>query len=329
MKSSIFEQPFFRLISSELKVLEEIVTEELRHYDPTLVEAAMHLMRAGGKRLRPVMVLLAAQASATGALSEKSHQWLAMAVEILHTATLIHDDIIDGASLRRGLPTVNRKWGLRTSVLTGDFLLARSCFLISMIENVRLNTIFSEMVMDMCNGEMSQLKRRYKSNISYEEYLEQVRCKTALLMAVGCQGASIINGADQNTEQALYDYGHNLGIAFQIMDDILDFSVSEGQMGKSGRSDLAQGQVTLPTYYALQSSEQSAELRALIDSHLEQVAEQERAFEIVLASGALERCHEEARMYINRAHKALEKLPDSPAQKALGQLAEFSIQRSE
>lgn len=329
MKSSVFEQPFFKQISSELKVLEKMVIKELKHYDPTLIEAATHLMKAGGKRLRPVMVLLTAQATAHDLTPEKSHQLLAMAVEILHTATLIHDDIIDDSSMRRGLPTVNQKWGLRTSVLTGDFLLARSCYLISMIENIRLNTIFSEMVMDMCNGEMAQLKRRYKSSLSYDEYLEQVRCKTALLMAIGCQGAAIINQADPSHEKALYDYGHNLGIGFQIMDDILDFSVSEGEMGKSVRNDLAQGQVTLPTYFALQNAQHADELKSLIDNKLALDSEQKRAFEIVVSSDALERSQQKARSYIKKALEALNILPETPASQALRDLAEFSIQRSE
>ena len=286
----------------------------------------MHLMKAGGKRLRPVMVLLSARAS--GATEAGlAHHYLAMAVEILHTATLIHDDIIDGSSLRRGRPTVNHQWGLRTSVLTGDFLLARSCYYISLIENVRLNTIFSQMVMDMCNGEMSQLERRYQATITYEQYIEQVRCKTALLMAVGCQGAAIITHADQAQEKALYSYGHDLGIAFQIMDDMLDFTVSEGEMGKSARSDLIQGQVTLPTWYALQDSPHADELRRLIEARFADAGDLERGLDIVLTSGAIARCEREAKSYADQAVAALAALPESPAREALKDLAAFAIER--
>jgi len=334
MKTSVSEHAFFRLISPELKKLEEVVLQELQHYDPKLVQAATHLMRAGGKRLRPVMVLLSAQACsmAQGAdfqgHAHNSHQILAMAVEILHTATLIHDDIIDGSALRRGLPTVNEKWGLRTSVLTGDFLLARACYYISVIEKVRLNTIFSQMVMDMCNGEMSQLERRYKSTISYEEYLEQVRSKTALLMAIGCQGAAIINGASAEVEMALYHYGHDVGIAFQIMDDILDYVVAEGEMGKSARNDLAQGQVTLPCYFALRHSPQATELAAIIERKMSETEDLERALEIVINSDAITRCQQAAQEYIDKAKAHLACLPDSEARQALVELAEFAIQRS-
>lgn len=324
----VSEQSFFRLIGAELQTLEAVVLKELENYDPKLVAAATHLMRAGGKRLRPVMALLAARATGQTDQARNPHQLLAMAVEILHTATLIHDDIIDGAHLRRGLPTVNQKWGLRTSVLTGDFLLARACYYISVIEEVRLNTIFSQMVMDMCNGEMSQLERRYKSTITYDEYLDQVRSKTALLMAIACQGAAIINHASPETEQALYAYGHDLGIAFQIMDDILDYTVSEGEMGKSAQNDLVQGQVTLPCYFALQHAPEAAELQAIIDRRLSEPNDWQRALEIVMHSDALERCHTEAQRYIAQAKAHLQILPASDARDALADLAEFAIQRS-
>lgn len=324
--TSLLQQSFFKLVSPELAELEQVVLRELEQYEPTLVEASMHLMKAGGKRLRPVMVLLAGRASGAEAAG-LAHHYLAMAVEILHTATLIHDDIIDGSSLRRGRPTVNHKWGLRTSVLTGDFLLARSCYYISLIEKVRLNTIFSQMVMDMCNGEISQLENRFQANISYEQYLVQVKCKTALLMAVGCQGAAIITGADAAQEQALYRYGHDLGIAFQIMDDMLDFTVSEGEMGKSARSDLAGGQITLPTWHALRESPHADELKQLIESRFEGEGELERGLAIVLESPALAHCEQEARRYADSALAALQALPESPARAALAELAEFAIER--
>ncbi len=326
MKSMLHQQSFFRLVSPELSELEAVILRELEKYDPTLVEAAMHLMKAGGKRLRPVMVLLSGLACGDGSVS-LNHHYLAMAVEILHTATLIHDDIIDASATRRGRPTVNHKWGLRTSVLTGDFLLARSCYYISLIEKTRLNTIFSQMVMDMCNGEMSQLERRYRATISYEQYLDQVRSKTALLMAIGCQGAAIISGAAAEQEQALYTYGHDLGIAFQIMDDILDFTVSDSELGKSARNDLVQGQVTLPTWYALQDSPHADELRALIEKRFDGEGEIERGIQIVLDSGALARCEQEARNYVNKACAALQGLAETPARSALVDLAEFAIQR--
>ncbi|MEZ0370054.1 MAG: polyprenyl synthetase family protein [Candidatus Sericytochromatia bacterium] len=326
MNSLLQQESFFQLVSTELQELEQVVLGELEHYDPTLVAAAVHLMKAGGKRLRPVMVLLAGRAVGLQAAGQ-AHHYLAMAVEILHTATLIHDDIIDGSSLRRGLPTVNQQWGLRTSVLTGDFLLARSCYYISLIEKIRLNTIFSQMVMEMCNGEMSQLERRYRASISYEQYLEQVRCKTALLMAVGCQGAAIISEAETAQEEALYTYGHELGIAFQIMDDMLDFTVSENEMGKSACNDLVQGQITLPTWYALQESPAADELRTLIERRFETEGDLERGLAIVRESPGLKRCESDAQRHVQLAIAALQVLPESPARAAMADLAEFSIQR--
>ncbi len=323
------QEKFFKRVEPALAELEKVVLEELQYYTPELIEAASHLMKAGGKRLRPIMVLLCAQACHSQDQVSHEHHLLAMAVEVLHTATLIHDDIIDGSETRRGLPTVNRKWGLRTSVLTGDFLLARSCFYISNIQKVRLNTIFSQMVMDMCNGEIAQLKRRYRSALTLEEYLEQVSCKTALLMAIGCQGAGIINDVPPEIEEALYQYGHNLGVAFQIMDDMLDFSSTDGALGKSAHNDLVQGQVTLPSFYALQNSPDAAELKAIIDRHLELEGDHERALDIILSSDAMQRSEQKSHDYVEAAIQAIEILPDSEAKQALADLARFSIKRSQ
>lgn len=326
MSNLLSQRSFFQLVGPELAELEQVVLKELEHYDPTLIEAALHLMKAGGKRLRPIMVLLTGRAT-SNQTSQLPHHYLAMAVEILHTATLIHDDIIDGASLRRGMPTVNEKWGLRTSILTGDFLLARSCYYISLIEKVRLNTVFSQMVMDMCNGEISQLKRRYQANITYEQYLEQVRGKTALLMAVGCQGAAIISDANAEQEQAMYTYGHDLGIAFQILDDILDFTSQNQDLGKNALGDLASGQVTLPTWFALQDSPHAVELKSLIESEFAQPNDLEKALEIVQESQAIQKSKQRAEQFVQQARQALSALPVSEAREALHELAEFAIQR--
>ena len=330
MKSAIQNHSFFRLLEKDLVTLEATMMEELQVYDPTLIDAATHLIKAGGKRLRPVMALLCARATLPAHASlERPHFLLAMALEVLHTATLIHDDIIDASSLRRGLPTVNQQWGNRTAVLAGDFLLARSCYYVSVIASVRLNTIFSQMVMDMCNGELSQFQRRYKSSLSLDEYLEQISSKTALLMAVGCQGSGIINATDPVVEKALYHYGHQVGLAFQIMDDMLDFSESERETGKSVYNDLAQGQITLPTWYALRNSPHGSELQTLIDQHFQAEGDLERAIAIVLDSQALETCHEKALEYVREATETLHVLPESEARLALADLAAFSIRRKQ
>lgn len=326
MSNLLSQRSFFQLVGPELAELEHVVLKELEHYDPTLIDAALHLMKAGGKRLRPIMVLLAGRAISNQA-SQLAHHYLAMAVEILHTATLIHDDIIDEASLRRGRPTVNEKWGLRTSILTGDFLLARSCYYISLIEKVRLNTVFSQMVMDMCNGEISQLERRFQANITYEQYLDQVRGKTALLMAVGCQGAAIISDANAEQERAMYTYGHDLGIAFQILDDVLDFTSQNQDLGKSALSDLASGQVTLPTWFALRDSAHASELKTLIETKFSNANDLERALEIVIDSQAIQKSQARAEEFVQQALQALSILPESEARQALGELAEFSVQR--
>lgn len=328
--SAVTEQPkFTQPIEADLAQLEQTMIGELSAYNEDLIAAATHLMKAGGKRLRPVMSLLCARAThpEPQELLSRSHHLLAIAVEVLHTATLIHDDIIDKASTRRGLPTVNSQWGERTSVLTGDFLLARSCYYVSVIEKTKLNTIFSQMVMDMCNGEMNQLNRRYKSQVTLEQYLEQIASKTAILMAVGCQGAGIINDAPLAIETALYEYGRCVGMAFQIMDDVLDFSASDEELGKPAYNDLIQGQVTLPTLLALRSSPHQDELRALIDDGLDTEAAQQRAIALVLDSTGQSESLAMADAYVAQAITHLDALPPSPAREALAELAHFAARR--
>jgi len=326
MNEVINAYSFSHPVAEELKILENTMLEELGGYDPTLIAAATHLMNAGGKRIRPVMALLCSKATSSEPLN-RFHYLLAMAVEILHTATLIHDDIIDGSQTRRGLPTVNREWGQRVSVLAGDFLLARSCFYISKIEKIRLNTAFSEMVMDMCNGEMSQFRRRYKSTMTLAKYLEQIESKTALLMSVGCRGAAMINGTSMPMEDALANYGCFVGMAFQIMDDILDFSISEAELGKSACNDLASGQVTLPTYYALQTSKYAGELKEAIDREMGQEGDLARSLQIVMESDALLMSQNLATEYRDKAKEQLNLLEPSAAKDALGALADTAIAR--
>lgn len=323
------QHQFFQLVESDLKEIQTLLLEDLNEYDTTLIAAATHLMKAGGKRLRPTMALLTGQAidESSYKKNRKSHLLLAIALEMLHTATLIHDDIIDESTLRRGIETVNNKWDNRTSVLTGDFLLARSCYYISLIGSTRLNKIFSQMVMDMCNGEISQFSRLFSPQTSMEEYYYRIECKTAILMATGCQGAAIINQSSETIEQSAYQYGRCLGIAFQIMDDILDFTSNDGVLGKPGLHDLEQGHITLPTLLTLKNSPDKQELENLINAKIIDQSSKEKAVQIILDSGSLKTSEDTANQYIKQAKESLDSLIDTPAKSALLSLADFIIAR--
>lgn len=318
---------FLKTVETDLKHLESILTHELQAYEPVLAEAAVHLMNAGGKRLRPVMALLAGRATADSSPPMSQHHLLAMSIELLHTATLIHDDIIDHAMLRRGLPTVNQQWGERVSVLTGDFLLARACYSISLIEQIRLNQLFSKMVMDMCNGEIAQLTNRFKPDITEDMYFFQIECKTALLMAVGCQGAGIINQVSPEVEQALYTYGRCVGMAFQIIDDILDFTVSSTTLGKPNLNDLREGYLTLPVIYALQQPAQAKPLQEIIQRQCQLTTDLATAAQLVEASGGLAYAHRQAEYFVKQAQAALTAVTTSVFRDGLLDLSQFILQR--
>lgn len=320
---------FFKTVEADLSCIESMLTDELHAYEPVLAEAAAHLMKAGGKRLRPVMALLAGRATATTPSPSlmKLHYLLAISLELLHTATLIHDDIIDRATVRRGLPTVNQQWGERTSVLTGDFLLARSCYSISLIEQTRLNQIFSQMVMDMCNGEIAQFTKRFKTEITTQEYYFQIECKTALLMAVGCQGAGIINNVSPECEKALYTYGRSIGMAFQIMDDILDFTASSQTLGKPNLHDLLEGHISLPVIYALQQPAQAPALREIVNRQCQNPHDPSLAGQLIEASGGLAYARQQAETFVAEAQSALQTLPATPFREALDELSRYILDR--
>ena len=213
----------------------------------SLNEAVDHLIDSGGKRIRPMIVILIG--NSLGA-PEDHLITLAAAIEMLHTATLVHDDLIDNSLLRRGTPTINAQWSLGAAVLTGDFMFARAAQLASQTGSLLLMEKFAQTLMTIVNGELDQLLREQSSDLR-EDYFERIYAKTGSLFEVASEGAAIISQADAATIQAMKRFGYNLGIAFQIIDDVLDFTSSQDQIGKPNANDLRQGLITLPTIYYL------------------------------------------------------------------------------
>ncbi|HEX6989549.1 MAG TPA: polyprenyl synthetase family protein [Bacillota bacterium] len=288
-----------------------------------LLELATHLVRGGGKRLRPALVLQSARAF-DYCLDRVVP--VAAAVEMIHMATLIHDDVIDGSDLRRGLPTVNAKWGSGVSVLLGDYLFARAFSILAETGDNTVVRIMADVVFQMSEGELEHSVDVFEAERGEAHYLEHIDKKTAVFIGECCRLGGLLGGADPRLADALYRYGRSLGMAFQIVDDILDFSGSAQELGKPPGTDLQSGVITLPVLYALRS-EEGAELRALLQGRFADGPSLEQAVALVRASGALEESYRVALSHVAEAKRVLAELPPGDARERLRQIAEFVASR--
>lgn len=280
----------FAPVADDLEAVESCLLESAEGQHPLLAQALRYVFDTRGKRLRPAMVLLS---GALGRYDLDRLVLLAASLEVVHTASLVHDDTIDDAITRRGFTTVNSVWDKHTAIVTGDYLFAKSAQLASRMDSVRIMHMLSETVMAMCAGEMRQYAASNDWDISVDEYLERVGAKTASLFAMCCSGAGVATGQTERQIEALHSYGYNVGMAFQIVDDILDFVSDERTLGKPASNDLRQGTITLPAILFMQRLEPSAPLRL----RLRHGEDSELATELIRESGALD----EARDYAYRA----------------------------
>ncbi len=289
--------------------------------NPVLAESSAHLLRAGGKRLRPAFALLAGKTHFNYNLS--SLMPLAVALEMIHMATLVHDDVIDVSTTRRGIPTVRAKWGDRVSLHTGYYLFAKSLILISGYDNRRISEILAEVSVQMCQGEIQQIATAFDVSQNTKDYFYRIRRKTALLIAASCQLGAIVVGAPPAWERALTSYGYNLGMAFQITDDILDLIADAAELGKPIGGDLRQGIITLPIIYAMKNSSRAQELQTMVAMRPKSDADIANAIDIIKESGAIDYAARVAEAYVNKAKKALSGLPANPARHSMQLIAEF------
>ena len=284
-----------------------------------------YLIGAGGKRLRPAITLMAARFYPVDA--PKAHA-LAASVELLHTATLVHDDLIDNALFRRGMPTLNISWSPGATILTGDFLFARSAQLAAETNNVRIVNIFAQTLMTIVGGELNQLFNDGHGNVpSDQEYHHRIYAKTASLFAAGTETGGILCHAPEPEVQALRDYGYYLGMAFQVIDDILDFRGDEAHLGKPVANDLRQGIATLPVM--LFNEQQPNHPTILKAVRREKVSEAEilTVVDQIRASGCVEASMEAARRFAKQAQAALERLPDNDYRRAMRAIVDYAISR--
>lgn len=310
----------FNQINSDLQRVEKELTKFVETDYPILHDSAVHLLAAGGKRLRPAFTLLAGKFF--GYPLEKLMP-VAMALELIHMSSLVHDDVVDASMTRRGRETVKAKWGNIVSVETGDYLLAKSLVLISKIDHPEVARILAEISVEMCQGEIQQIKCSFDVEQTLKQYYYRIKRKTALLISACCKLGALVSGAHKRQVWALGAYGHSLGMAFQIVDDVLDITAKASELGKPIGGDLRQGIMTLPMILALKSSSDPSRLKALLKKMDKTDPEVWETIDLIKSTGAIDQSMQLVDLYIEKAKKHLLELPRVPTRKALEELAEF------
>jgi octaprenyl-diphosphate synthase len=312
-----------QVVAEEFSAVNDFIIEQLHSNVPLVENIGHYIVDAGGKRLRPLLSLLCA--GAIGKIDYK-HIQLAAVIEFIHTATLLHDDVVDISALRRGRPTANANWGNAPSVLVGDFLYSRAFQILVNIGDLPLMGLLSDTTNTVAEGEVLQLTRAGNPDTDEATYYDVIRSKTAVLFGAACSGAAILSQRSE-LQDPLYNYGMNLGIAFQLIDDILDYEGDPAETGKNVGDDLAEGKPTLPLIYLLKngSAEQKAMVRDAISN--KSAAQLDAIVVAVQSSGALDYCHAAAKDYTAKAQAALEILPASRQRDALERLTEIALAR--
>ena len=308
-----------------MQAVDAVIRRKL-HSDVVLVrQVAEYIISAGGKRLRPALVLLSAGALGYGGTR---HHELAAIIEFIHTATLLHDDVVDESDLRRGRKTANTLFGNAASVLVGDFLYSRSFQMMVEVGDMRIMRILSDATNIIAEGEVLQLMNCHDADVDEERYLQVIRYKTAKLFEAASQLGAIIGGADPETERCLAEYGTHLGTAFQLIDDVLDYSGAEAETGKHLGDDLAEGKPTLPLIHVMQrgtAAQANSVRRAIENGGRDDFPD---VLAAIRATGALEHTRKQAEAEADRAQASIESLPASTYKDSLLELASFAVART-
>lgn len=312
------------IVADDFAALNRQVVAELYSQVPLIESIGHYIIDAGGKRMRPTLVLLCARALGyTGT----QHIQLATVIEFLHTATLLHDDVVDMSEMRRGRPTANVKWDNPSSVLVGDFIYSRAFELLVKIGSMPIMDVMASTTNRISEGEVLQLIHKKNPDTTEASYLQVIRHKTAILFAAACSTAAILAGADNAMQQRLHNFGLEVGMAFQLIDDVLDYEGNAAELGKNVGDDLAEGKPTMPLIYILQhgtASERQVVTDAIHSGGLEHLGD---IIAIVKKSGALEHTRQLAEQRISIALANLGTLPDSPYRRGLEQVADAAIHR--
>ncbi|MFC1919043.1 polyprenyl synthetase family protein [Chloroflexota bacterium] len=314
----------YKLVREDLGKVEERLKSVSEVEFPYLAELLEYSLRSNGKRIRPALTLL------SGKFYDYNLDYLipmAAAVEVMHTATLVHDDAIDNSLVRRGRPTVNKLWGDEKAVLLGDYLFAEAGALTAYTRNLRAIKLFADTLKTISSGELNQAFNAFNLEQSHPQYFQRVAKKTAALFSMAAESGAALSNAPEESIQILIEYAYNLGIAFQIVDDILDFIGTEKELGKPVGSDLAQGTLTLPAILLLERCPGDNPVRRLFKSRDEQDNNMQQAIELIRNSPIVEECYQIASDYCARACRNLELLPDIASRQSFIDLADYVVSR--
>ena len=314
---------FFSPVQEQIKLVEERMRTQADDSHPDLRAALEHLLAAGGKRIRPTLGLLVG--NMLGAPLEKIVT-LGAAVELLHTATLVHDDLIDGSLLRRGMPTLNARWSPPATVLTGDFLFARAAKLAAETDHLPLMKLFSETLATIVNGELTQMFTS-RGLINRDNYYKRIYAKTASLFEMTSRSATMVSPASDETIESMRDFGYQIGMAFQIVDDILDFNGEQSAVGKPLGSDLLNGLVTLPAIYYAEANPNDPDVLSLPNGGWTHNENMTRLVDNIRSSSATKEAMLEAEQHIDHALTHLESLEPCAERDALENLAKYIVDR--
>ncbi|MFB5661669.1 heptaprenyl diphosphate synthase component II [Alteribacillus sp. HJP-4] len=311
----------YMYLKPDIKKIEEELERSVQAEHPVLREASLHLLQAGGKRIRPVFVLLGAK---FGHYDIERLKYIAVSLELIHMASLVHDDVIDDAEIRRGQKTIKAQWDNRVAMYTGDYIFAKAIEKAAFFENEDIHHVISQTMLEMCLGEIEQIRDQFNWNQNLKIYLRRIKRKTALLIAVSCMLGAISAGASERDQRKLFQYGYNVGMSYQIIDDILDFTGTEKELGKPAGGDLMQGNVTLPALYAMCHDQKVfSDIQALLVNKSPDPEELKSILEAVETSGGIEYSKDISRKYLRKAFEALDGLPDISAGRSLRDIAQY------
>ncbi len=314
------------LIAPKLQMVEDELRRNFQSQIKTVADVGDHILGGGGKRLRPALLLLASKMLRYDGFRDVVY---GAVVEFIHTATLVHDDIIDEAAIRRGRTSINYRWGNNLTVLVGDYIFMHSMDMALAEGNLDVLRLLSNVTIRMIEGEILGLEQNGRADLSIDDYFDIVGRKTALLFGACCRIPGYLVDTPEPASAALFNYGHNLGVCFQVVDDILDFTSSTEVLGKPALSDLKEGKLTLPLILAMPHAtavERETVARVVADKAFDRVHPPE-VIDIVEKYGALEKSREIARDYARRARASLEPFPESPAKEALDMALDFVLER--
>lgn len=314
-------------VLDDLKATDELICTELISNVPLIQEITRHIITSGGKRLRPLLVLLSARACGYDK-NDTEHNELAAIIEFIHTATLLHDDVVDASDLRRGKQTANAVWGNQASVLVGDFLYSRAFQILARRNNIPVMKCLADTTNAIAEGEVQQLMNQHDPDISESDYFQVIHHKTAKLFESAVKIGAMITESNKPMQNAVTEYGLNLGMAFQITDDLLDYLSNAETLGKNIGDDLAEGKVTLPLIIAMKNG--NTEQKTLIRNAIihERLDDMPAILNTLNETGAIEYTNQQAQAYSDKALTALDSLPPSPYHQSMELLIEFSINRN-